>query len=373
MSEEIQQETIKQSKRPLSRRQLEQRRAAAEKATGPRTLAGKVRAAKSSLQHGKYAGEKRSHLTALYDSMVELGEDPEEFSQFQQGMVESLQPSGPEQAATVREIAWMHWERQRLERAQAALLARRVQELEIKRQRKSLEISQRISAQLPALQQNLGYIWAEESPEKFQKLLELLDQLKQCVDAAVYAGAGIFIDWIYGPTPTTRGAMMKLLFTELAAASSADVASRSAARGESEEPGAKDEGQETRETATLFPQEDDGEPLGPAEGRLREPGEECLPDSSTRNTGAHNRFAVMKLRRELEAEIASITQQYWLYQRQYVDVTPTMRAECLVPTIEQRWLMRQLAMIDRSLDRKVRLMMDQRRMEREEEMGPKES
>ncbi|MGH9351868.1 MAG: hypothetical protein ACRD2G_06885 [Terriglobia bacterium] len=53
-----------------------------------------------------------------------------------------------------------------------------------------------------------------------------------------------------------------------------------------------------------------------------------------------------------------------LYRRQYVDVTPT---------IDQRWLMRQLNTVDRSLDRsKVRLMMEQKRMEWQEEIGAKE-
>lgn len=40
-----------------------------------------------------------------------------------------------------------------------------------------------------------------------------------------------------------------------------------------------------------------------------------------------------------------------------MDITPTMRAECLVPSIEQRWLMRQLVIIDRGIDKKVRLLM----------------
>ncbi|MGH9351899.1 MAG: hypothetical protein ACRD2G_07040 [Terriglobia bacterium] len=337
MSKEINPGIEPQSKRPLSPQQVKQRRAAAKKSTGPRTLAGKSRASKNNIIHGHSPRKTQSHLMALYDSMVEIGEDPEEFSKLHEGIVESFHPSNPGQAVLAREIAWLHWERQRLERAQAAVLARRVQELEIKRQRKSLEISQRISAQLPAVMQNIGFIWAEESPEKFQKLLELLDQLNECVAAQVYAGVGVIIDWIYGPSPTTRGALVKLLFGQLAEASGVDLA--------------------------VDP--DDGPPL-------LAKGADSDQEQEEKDEGGDSRVTVSKLRRELEAEIASITQQYWLYRRQYVDVTPTMRAECLVPTIEHRWLMRQLNITDRNIDRKVRLMMDQKRMERKEEIGANE-
>lgn len=352
MSEEIK----KQSRRPLSRRQVKQRRAAARKSTGPRTLAGKARVSKNGVTHGRSAGKTESHLMALRASMLELGEDPEEFSNLHEGIVASFRPSNRAQEALAREIAWLHWERQRLERAQAALFARRIQELEIQRQRKSLEISQKISAQLPAAQMEIGYLWADESPEKFQKLLELLDQLKQCVDAGVFTGAETYIDWIYGPVSTARGAMIKVLFAQLAGIPSLNAAPED--DNSDEEPamagetGPEDESpQSITEPLAVAAAADD-----PADGEPRD------FDSGRSDADIAQHVAVMQLRRELEAEIASVTQQYWLYQRQYVDVTPTMRAECLVPTIEQRWLMRQLAIIDRNVDRKVRLMIDQKRL-----------
>jgi len=62
------------------------------------------------------------------------------------------------------------------------------------------------------------------------------------------------------------------------------------------------------------------------------------------------------LGRELEAEISSITQQYHLYIRQNVEVAPAMRDECLAPTAEQRWLMREMNQIDRQIERKTRLL-----------------
>lgn len=184
---------------------------------------------------------------------------------------------------------WRTWQR-----GQAALLARRVQQLEIERQRRSLEISQQISPQLHPATLTLGVIWQEESPAKFQKLLEWLEQLKDCAEAGVFAGAGTFLEWIYRPALTLRGALIKSLFTEFAAAS---------------------------------------------------------PDA------APEAADVSRLRRELMKEISSITQQYQLYLRQYVDITPTVRAECLVPTIEQRWLTQELGRLDRQIERTTKLLM----------------
>lgn len=71
--------------------------------------------------------------------------------------------------------------------------------------------------------------------------------------------------------------------------------------------------------------------------------------------------AVKSVRRELLAEISNITQQYDLYFKKDVEVTAAMREECLVPTADQRWLMRQLSTIDRQLEHKIRLLMTMKR------------
>ena len=62
--------------------------------------------------------------------------------------------------------------------------------------------------------------------------------------------------------------------------------------------------------------------------------------------------------RELLAEICNISQQYQLFIREHVEITPTMRAECRAPTADQRWLMRQMNSIDRQIERKTRLLLE---------------
>lgn len=281
---------------PLSARKLAANRRNARKSTGPRTFIGKLNASRNNLQHGRRSGKSKTSLWVFYASMRELGEDPDEFSRLRQDLIESFEPQTAAEEMLVDDLAARRWERMRLERGQAALLARRIQQLEIARQRKSLEISQKISAQLPTAILKMGLIWDEDSPEKFQRLLEWLGQLKDLVEASVFDGAELFIGWIYGPNPSMRGALIKSLFMKLAEAT----------------------------------------PKAPAE-----PADVSL------------------LRRELMAEISSVTQQYQLYLRQHVEITPTMRAECLVPTTNERWLSRELNRLDRQIERKTKLLLEE--------------
>jgi len=267
----------------------------ARKSTGPRTFAGKLRVSRNRLRHGRYAGKGNSSLRTIYTSMAELGEDPEEFTRLHQGLLDSYQPATRAAEMLVEDLAARRWERQRLERGQAALLARRVQQLETQRQRRSLEISQQISPQLDPAALALGVMWQEESAAKFQKLLELLEQLKDCAEAGVFGGAETFLDWVYGAAPTMRGALIKSLFTQLAAT-----------------------------------------PDAPPEPEV-----------------------VSQLRRELMREISSVIQRYQLYLRQHVEITPTMRAECLAPTVDQRWLTLELNRLDRQIEKKIKLLLEE--------------
>jgi len=65
-------------------------------------------------------------------------------------------------------------------------------------------------------------------------------------------------------------------------------------------------------------------------------------------------------------EISNVTQEYHLYIRKYVEVTPTMRGECLAPTADQCWLMRELNTIDRQIARKTRLLLQMQKVESEQ-------
>jgi hypothetical protein len=281
-------------KTPLSAAQLEARRQNAQKSTGPRTLAGKARVAENPIQHGGYAVKKPSLTRSLYISMQELGEDPEEFSRLQRALIKSFHAATAVEIMLVEDIAMLRWRRWRLERAQAALVARRVQDLYAQRERKSLEVSREMDAEITASQLQTGLFWDQDSPAKFNKILEWLEGLRQRLEARQISDAETLIGWIYGPNPTTRGAQIKNLFRALA-----------------------------------------------------EPNANLARDSPQ----------VMHLRSQLLLEIASMTQLFDLYLRDYVEFSPTMRDECLVPEKNQRLMLRELNSIDRAIEHKTSLLL----------------
>jgi hypothetical protein len=280
---------------PINAAQLAANRANSQRSTGPRSLVGKLRSSQNALKHGRYAGKRDSYLRSLHDRMRELGEDPEEFAAIEDGLRYSFVSANASQEMLVHDIALLHWQRRRLERAQAALGARRIQQLEIERERESLQVSQKISSAIPSAQVRQGLIWdRQDSPTKFQRLLEWLEVLRFHVDSKDFAGAGSIVDWIYGPVPTVRGAIIKQLFRSLA-----------------------------------------------------EAGAKRAPDESN----------VSALRLELLRETANIQAQYQLYLREHVDLTAGMREERLAPTAAQRPLIAQMSLLDRQIDQKIRLLL----------------
>jgi hypothetical protein len=280
-------------KSTVSAAKLKANRENAKKATGPRTIAGKARSSQNSLKHGRYSGQSGSYSRALYDSMRELGEDPEEFTRIEDGLRTSFLPTDESQKMLLHEIALLRWQRRRLERAQAAVLARRIQKLEIDRERETLRVSQKISAQIPAAQLKIGLLWdKDESPTKFQKLLEWLETLQGFLEEKDYDTAEAVTGWIYGVVPSVRGALIRNLFRSLA---------------------------------------------------------EAVPEDAEETAA--------QLRMELLREISDVTENYSLYLREHTDLTPTMREECMVPTEEHRWLMRQMYLIDRQIELKTRLLL----------------
>jgi hypothetical protein len=142
----------------LTAAQLAARRANAKKSTGPRTLAGKRHSSRNALKHGFYCGQSAFYSRALDDRIQELGEDPAEFARIEDALRTSFLPANEAQKMLVHELALLQWERQRLERARAALLARRIQKLEVERERESLMVSRKIASQIPTPQLTIGLL-----------------------------------------------------------------------------------------------------------------------------------------------------------------------------------------------------------------------
>jgi len=92
--------------------QIQANRLNAQKSTGPRTSAGKERASRNALKHGLLAREA-----------VIVGEDPEEFELYREGMLAELAPAGAVETMLAERVVGLAWRLLRAQRLQNAAFA----------------------------------------------------------------------------------------------------------------------------------------------------------------------------------------------------------------------------------------------------------
>jgi hypothetical protein len=107
----------------------------AQDSTGPRTAAGKARARRNAFKHGRYVASDVSRQT-----MLALGEDPEEFENLYQNLLRAYEPADPLWAKQVEDLAKLYWRRGRLERARDALLRQRMFQSQLEQEERLVEI-----------------------------------------------------------------------------------------------------------------------------------------------------------------------------------------------------------------------------------------
>jgi hypothetical protein len=95
------------------------RRSNARRSTGPRTPAGKQNSKFNGARHGAYAASENH-----YHIMRALGEDPQEFEMLKQQLMVSYGPADALWQHQVEDLAKLYWRRQRLERAQEGMMRR---------------------------------------------------------------------------------------------------------------------------------------------------------------------------------------------------------------------------------------------------------
>ena len=195
----------------LTPSELESRRANAKKSTGPRTAAGKRRAALNALKYGRYTG---THT--IEQCMLQLGEDPHEFHEFRDSLIASRQPADTVERMLVEDVAMLAWKKRRLTRAQQGLQLRNLEILELDRHRQALEIG-RDSADVS--QQEVlkcGLRRVTKSPAKFGEILSNLETLEALVARQDFSqDIEPAITLLYGENPTLRGAQIANLYKQL--------------------------------------------------------------------------------------------------------------------------------------------------------------
>jgi hypothetical protein len=91
----------------------------AQHSTGPRSAAAKQNSKLNALKHGERA-KPENHRQV----MLALGEDPEEFDNLKQELMTAYGPGDPLWEKQIDDLARLYWRRERLERAQEGMMRR---------------------------------------------------------------------------------------------------------------------------------------------------------------------------------------------------------------------------------------------------------
>src|SRR5437870_5944624 len=116
-----------------SGRRTQANRSNARRSTGPRTEPGKSFSSRNAVKHGLAAGAGRYLMRAL-------GEDPEQFDALSQRLVAEWRPQTETARQLVDQLAELFWKQARVARAEQALMARQVEELEASRGKLGAEV-----------------------------------------------------------------------------------------------------------------------------------------------------------------------------------------------------------------------------------------
>ena len=120
----------------LSSQLLAAARCNSQRSRGPRTAAGKQHCKMNALKHGE-----RSDPENHYEVMRALGEDPAKFEALRQGLRESFGLGDALFENHIDDLARLYWRRDRLERAQTGLMRRALQSVEERQRDRRREIA----------------------------------------------------------------------------------------------------------------------------------------------------------------------------------------------------------------------------------------
>jgi hypothetical protein len=280
----------------------------ARHSTGPVSPAAKQNSKLNALKYGLYAAPENERQT-----MLALGEDPKEFEYLKRELMLSFGPGDPLWEKQIDDLARLYWRRDRLQRAQAGLMRRARQEVEERQHRRRQEIAGATfdPCQFQAI--DIEMVEPTDPAARLRMLLSFLgvigEQAKQrifkprqrCLLEALYRGQK---GW-----RQARLCFLLDLFME-----------------------------EVKRRAH------------PEEGGLHE-------DESARREEA-GEAQYQELLRLLEEEIGSVQEEFEYAEKLNEEKVAIERDACLAPAGEQwKLLLRQEETLDRSIDRKVRILL----------------
>ena len=286
----------------LTTAQLNARRENAQKSTGPRTPQAKRRSCQNARKHGLY-----SNANFFWDAALALGEDPREYNRLLRGLVLARRPADTLEMVLVEDITLLVWKKARLDRAEAAVQVRNLQQHDLERRRQFIQVGSEISDTLQSEVRQKGLRTRLDAPGKFEQILSLLNILAEMVAKNDFSSdMQEFLRGVYGEQPTLRGAGLYNNYFKLSKVQAGS--------------------QEVEDTKTL-------------------------------------------IRASLAEEISDVTQEYELFLHEHVENSRAARMAATAPSHAQ-WaaIIRQQNALHRQLQQKIRLLAEiQQERKREEE------
>jgi hypothetical protein len=282
----------------------------AQHSTGPRSPAAKQNIKLNALKHGGRVSDENR-----YQAMLALGEDPQEFENLKQELMSAC-PGDALWEKQIDDLTWLYWRRERLERAQAGLKRRALQAIDDWQHRRQQEMAR---VTFDASQHDMLDVNLSESTDRgvtLRRTLSFLELIREEVKQRTFqVRQYAVLESLYRGVVGWRQALIFSLLHRFG-----DPMYLEAQQADEEEQ------QYRRKMGIAY------EPVGEAEHQ--------------------------ELLRLLEEEIASVREEFEYAEKANEERAAIERDACLAPEGETwKMMLRQEAALDRSIDRKVRILL----------------
>jgi hypothetical protein len=283
----------------------------AQHSTGPRSAAAKQNSKLNALKHGAYVSDENQR-----QAMLALGEDPQELENLKQELMSAC-PGDALWEKQIEDLAWLYSRRERLERAQAGTRRRALQGIDDWQHRRQQEMAR---VTFDASQHGVLDVDLPRSTDRgveLRKILSYLELVREEVKQRTFRPRqyGVLESLYRGMMGWRQGLMFRLLHRFGDPAELRDQ---------------REEDEEYRQF-------------------LRAQDIACDPPGEPE---------YQELLRLLEEEIASVREEFDYAEKANEERVAIERDACLAPEGETwRMMLRQEAALDRSIDRKVRILL----------------
>jgi len=165
----------------LTPQRLDAARRNSQHSTGPRSEAGKQRMRMNALQHGGDAAPENEAAV-----MRALGEDPEEYEAFERELATAYGPGDALWKQQLADLAKLYWRRNRIERMETGLMRRALQAVEERQRERLMEIAEATFDPSHAAAMEMDLVQPTDPPVRLRMLLSLLGVLREQVRQRVF-------------------------------------------------------------------------------------------------------------------------------------------------------------------------------------------